>query len=274
MLKESYGFPAPSDGPESEEELEPRCDEETASEHYIKIVHHPHTGKVPTIVPLDAVFQESQKEAVLAELDARRPWYPFKTRADFEYTETALHLPCQDGLMKKVSALWTYSFWRLGAFLLLCYLATSCSGWTCVVSIRRILPGSSLVLCYPCYDWASCAPSRFETEHSVRAPSMRKRLSHVQGLPPVLFLFPILPPTTSILTFLLASPPLFSLVTIYPSSHNANTTPADILPIHHQRHAAPDFVLQDRQRRVRLSSFPELASLGIAPTLLKMASFR
>ncbi|KAJ7253263.1 hypothetical protein C8J57DRAFT_1660481 [Mycena rebaudengoi] len=72
------------------QQLEPRCDEETASEHYIKIVHHPHTSKVPTIVPLDAAFQESQKEAVLAELDARRPWYPFKTRADFEYTETAL----------------------------------------------------------------------------------------------------------------------------------------------------------------------------------------
>ncbi|KAJ7215748.1 hypothetical protein C8J57DRAFT_1600227 [Mycena rebaudengoi] len=76
---------------QSEEELESRRDEETASKHYIKIVHHPHTGKVPTIVPLDAVFQESQKKTDLAtELEARRPWYPFKTRADFEYTETAL----------------------------------------------------------------------------------------------------------------------------------------------------------------------------------------
>ncbi|KAJ7280795.1 hypothetical protein C8J57DRAFT_1563916 [Mycena rebaudengoi] len=48
----------------------------------------------------------------------------------------------------------------------------------------------------------------------------------------------------------------------------------DILPHPRQRHAAPHFVLKDRQRRVRPPARAvKLASLGIAPTLLEMANF-
>jgi hypothetical protein len=108
--------------------------------------------------------------------------------------------------------------------------------------------------------------------------ALRKRLLHVQGLPPVLFLFPILPPTTSFLALLLSSPPFFSLVTIYPSSHNANTTPQtfSLTTANVTQHLISYYKIANVESgRLRApSSLPELASLGIAPALLEMANFR
>lgn len=60
--------------------------------NFIEIIHHPHSGITdPTIIPLDSneiVPSTAAAEVPLEEL--QRPWAPFRTRADFEYTATAV----------------------------------------------------------------------------------------------------------------------------------------------------------------------------------------
>ncbi len=64
-------------------------------EVYIKIIPHPHSSNTDiTIVPLslsDAslVSTQSATTSFLPEPESR-PWAPFRTLADFEYTETAV----------------------------------------------------------------------------------------------------------------------------------------------------------------------------------------
>ncbi|KAJ7082343.1 hypothetical protein C8R43DRAFT_1092786 [Mycena crocata] len=57
---------------------------------YIEIVSHPHSAVPPNIIPLDtsAPVRDPVNQTSLEELN--RPWAPFRTRADFEYTATAV----------------------------------------------------------------------------------------------------------------------------------------------------------------------------------------
>jgi len=57
----------------------------------IKIINHPHSGiSDPTIIPLEGTTSiDSQASLFLSQTEGR-PWAPFRTRADFEYTETAV----------------------------------------------------------------------------------------------------------------------------------------------------------------------------------------
>jgi hypothetical protein len=61
---------------------------------YLRIVPHPHsTDRTPTIIPIDSpnptptVDTEPMSNE---ELDRNSPWFPFRTRADFEVTEIAV----------------------------------------------------------------------------------------------------------------------------------------------------------------------------------------
>ncbi|KAJ7744400.1 hypothetical protein B0H16DRAFT_1727331 [Mycena metata] len=60
--------------------------------NFIEIIHHPHSGITdPTIIPLDSneiIPSAPAAEVPLEELE--RPWASFRTRADFEYTATAV----------------------------------------------------------------------------------------------------------------------------------------------------------------------------------------
>ncbi|KZV97954.1 hypothetical protein EXIGLDRAFT_810450, partial [Exidia glandulosa HHB12029] len=59
---------------------------------YIKIVHHPHSGRPPDIIPLDDdVPTPAQPESVDATTRSDRPWAPFRSRADFEFAESAIN---------------------------------------------------------------------------------------------------------------------------------------------------------------------------------------
>jgi hypothetical protein len=82
---------------------------------FIKIIHHPHSLIAePTIIPLEGestinaaqpipVFPPSQQ--------ANKPWAPFRTRADFEYTETAvkglLSKPIVDAQLHGINNSWS-----------------------------------------------------------------------------------------------------------------------------------------------------------------------
>ena len=59
---------------------------------FIKIIHHPHSLIAePTIIPLEGenTVNSAQPIPVFPQ-KANKPWAPFRTRADFEYTETAV----------------------------------------------------------------------------------------------------------------------------------------------------------------------------------------
>ena len=59
---------------------------------FIKIVSHPHSAITePTIISLEreSVENTCQKTPVFTR-GAKEPWFPFCTRADFEYAETAI----------------------------------------------------------------------------------------------------------------------------------------------------------------------------------------
>ena len=58
---------------------------------YIEIIHHPHSGiSEPTIVRLDADGPQPAAPDAAAIEDIQRPWQPFRTRADFQYTAPAV----------------------------------------------------------------------------------------------------------------------------------------------------------------------------------------
>lgn len=76
--------------PESSQEAEDRVAKPGLPTTFIEVIPHPHSGVPRTIVPLDGNGppSEAQAEALLEQL--QRPWAPFRTRADFEYTATAV----------------------------------------------------------------------------------------------------------------------------------------------------------------------------------------
>lgn len=58
---------------------------------YIKIVPHQHSNAPPTILALDGPLTGDHSESSVYIPDlASKPWAPFCTQADFEYTETAV----------------------------------------------------------------------------------------------------------------------------------------------------------------------------------------
>jgi hypothetical protein len=54
---------------------------------YIKIIPHPHSSNPATIIPLTSNDASAMN---FVPNHTSRPWAPFKTLADFEYTETAV----------------------------------------------------------------------------------------------------------------------------------------------------------------------------------------
>lgn len=62
-------------------------------ETYIKIIPHPHSagaGAHTKIIPLDLSDMNAHAPLPFNPAPESRPWAPFRTRADFEYTETAV----------------------------------------------------------------------------------------------------------------------------------------------------------------------------------------
>ena len=63
------------------------------SAEYIKIVPHPHNIGAKTItIPLDATTPSQPPDPITVYTPqlTTKPWAPFRTRGDFEYTETAV----------------------------------------------------------------------------------------------------------------------------------------------------------------------------------------
>ena len=69
-------------------------------EEYIKIIPHPHSlDSTTVIIPLSspmAIPAKATNNILTNRINAERPWAPFLTLADFEYTETAVN-----GLLSK-----------------------------------------------------------------------------------------------------------------------------------------------------------------------------
>ncbi|KAF7349530.1 hypothetical protein MSAN_01743400 [Mycena sanguinolenta] len=62
----------------------------------IEIEYHPHSGKAPTIIPLDPTQRtKSTSSRLRSQLipSGRPPWAPFPSRADFEWAETIYMMP-------------------------------------------------------------------------------------------------------------------------------------------------------------------------------------
>jgi hypothetical protein len=66
----------------------------TLPSKFIKIISHPHSMTTePTIIPLEGgsvVESTPDKAPTFIQDVGEKPWAPFRTRADFEYTETAI----------------------------------------------------------------------------------------------------------------------------------------------------------------------------------------
>jgi hypothetical protein len=62
---------------------------------FIKVIQHPHSRVTePTIIPLDSQTQQDASKQLegsgFESVPSAKPWAPFRTRADFEYTATAV----------------------------------------------------------------------------------------------------------------------------------------------------------------------------------------
>ncbi|KZV79960.1 hypothetical protein EXIGLDRAFT_817958, partial [Exidia glandulosa HHB12029] len=59
---------------------------------YIKIVYHPHSGRVDDIIRLDTESSEPTNSVPIGTSPPdERPWAPFRSRADFEFAESAVN---------------------------------------------------------------------------------------------------------------------------------------------------------------------------------------
>ncbi|KAJ7743894.1 hypothetical protein B0H14DRAFT_3607170 [Mycena olivaceomarginata] len=84
--------PGPSPSPP------PMGAENQHSRLYIEVEYHPHSGKPPTVIPLDSTRRrESTSTRLQRQLvpTGRPPWAPFASRADFEWAETMYMAPNQ-----------------------------------------------------------------------------------------------------------------------------------------------------------------------------------
>ena len=77
--------------PDSDAALNDLPEPEPAPTMYIKILHHPHSGlKEPGIVPLQGDHIRAVEDRPSVPQAMLKPWAPFRSRSDFEYTETAV----------------------------------------------------------------------------------------------------------------------------------------------------------------------------------------
>ncbi|KAJ7724749.1 hypothetical protein DFH07DRAFT_758882 [Mycena maculata] len=78
----------------------PAGGENQLSRIQIEIEYHPHSGKAPTIIPLDSTHAsgESMSTRLKRQLvpAGRPPWAPFPSRADFEWAETMYMAPSKN----------------------------------------------------------------------------------------------------------------------------------------------------------------------------------
>jgi hypothetical protein len=82
--------------PRSSASPDPMAGENHRSRIHIEIEYHPHSEKVPTIIPLDSIHGgESTSTRLRRQLvpTGRPPWAPFPSRADFEWAETMYMAP-------------------------------------------------------------------------------------------------------------------------------------------------------------------------------------
>ncbi|KIJ46695.1 hypothetical protein M422DRAFT_249859 [Sphaerobolus stellatus SS14] len=79
-----------------ESEDEPQLDHQQSSSRitngppssFIEVIHHPHSGKhTPTIIPLDELGENGSARLRTIPKPQMKPWAPFRTRSDFEFTE-------------------------------------------------------------------------------------------------------------------------------------------------------------------------------------------
>jgi hypothetical protein len=69
---------------------------------YIKIVHHPHSGsKEPDIIPLQGDHIQAFEDHPSVPQAMLKPWAPFRSRADFEYIETAVQGLLNEDIVNK-----------------------------------------------------------------------------------------------------------------------------------------------------------------------------
>jgi hypothetical protein len=69
---------------------------------YIKIIPHPHSINTSiTIIPLTSDTSQSEAATNFVPAPQIRPWAPFRTLADFEYTETAVKGLLSEELVNK-----------------------------------------------------------------------------------------------------------------------------------------------------------------------------
>ena len=60
---------------------------------YIEVIHHPHSGKSPTIIPLDSRSPSEDHPSLvfLRPNCLAKPWAPFRNHSDFEFTEEVIN---------------------------------------------------------------------------------------------------------------------------------------------------------------------------------------
>jgi hypothetical protein len=88
--------------------------EPPAPSTFIKIIHHPHSMVCdPTIIPLEGEMAENRAQttnSVFVQHTEPMPWAPFRTRADFEYAESAviglLSKPIVDKQLQGINGSW------------------------------------------------------------------------------------------------------------------------------------------------------------------------
>ncbi len=86
-------------------------------EEYIKIIPHPHSLDPTTIiVPLNTPGTVPGKTLVFSTSNIERPWAPFLSLADFEYTETAVNGLLSKKIIDKQLAGFN-STWAIGSHL-------------------------------------------------------------------------------------------------------------------------------------------------------------
>jgi hypothetical protein len=87
-------------------------------DEFIKVIPHPHSlDPTPTIIPLTlspSLYIDASSGPIFQPLDDPWPWAPFKTLADFEYTETAVQGLLSKALINKQLA-GINSSWAVGS---------------------------------------------------------------------------------------------------------------------------------------------------------------
>ncbi|KIJ39656.1 hypothetical protein M422DRAFT_257483 [Sphaerobolus stellatus SS14] len=86
---------------------------------YIEVIHHPHSGShTSSIIPISSKVGSNHSSAAAKgayQIPVRgKPWAPFRTRADFEFAETAVvegfNGHCTQKLLNMINSQWANNF--------------------------------------------------------------------------------------------------------------------------------------------------------------------